>query len=239
MKTTYIIIFIIVLVGFIGSCGMQKTQLHDEYITTIGSLHEEKADVVSVHVRSGDACNHPTYAIWIETMNGDFLQTLFVTRSYATGNYAHAYIDGYRWAADSGKSVRPASLPYWKHKVDSENIPDAVTSATPEGSVMVQRNLTHDLQKFRVLLEVNQAWDNNAYWTNTKYPDSFEYRTSGQPSVIYAATVDVQSTFDTVYLNPIGHGHYAGENGYLYTDIRSLTTALDIFESVYVTFKKE
>jgi polyphosphate kinase len=38
-------------------------------------------------------------------------------------------------------------------------------------------------------------------------------------------------------LNPIGHGHYSGKNGKLFTDLSSLTTALKIVKSLKVKVK--
>jgi polyphosphate kinase len=38
-------------------------------------------------------------------------------------------------------------------------------------------------------------------------------------------------------LNPIGHGHYAGKDGLLYTDLSTFTTALKIAQSIKVVVK--
>jgi polyphosphate kinase len=38
-------------------------------------------------------------------------------------------------------------------------------------------------------------------------------------------------------LNPIGHGHYSGKDGKLYTDISTLTTAKNIAEKLTIRFK--
>jgi len=52
---------------------------------------------------------------------------------------------------------------------------------------------------FRVLLEVNQPWDWNAYWNNDKYLDEPDYKTSAQPSVVYAVTINLESMQDKVF----------------------------------------
>ena len=40
-------------------------------------------------------------------------------------------------------------------------------------------------------------------------------------------------------MNPIGHGHYAGENGELYTNLKTHTTALEIANQIKVLIDKE
>jgi hypothetical protein len=39
------------------------------------------------------------------------------------------------------------------------------------------------------------------------------------------------------YLNPIGHSHFSGADGELYTDISTLTTAKEIVNKVCVRIK--
>jgi polyphosphate kinase len=38
-------------------------------------------------------------------------------------------------------------------------------------------------------------------------------------------------------LNPIGHGHYAGKDGKLYTDLSTFTTALQIATEIKVVVR--
>jgi hypothetical protein len=87
-------------------------------------------------------------------------------------------------------------------------------------------------EPFRILLEVNQPWDWNKYWTNGKYPNNEAYKHSAQPSMVYAVTIDKnQSQF---YLNPVGHGDPKGESGKLYTNLTTITSAKEIFKYVSV-----
>jgi len=60
---------------------------------------------------------------------------------------------------------------------------------------------------------------------------------SCQPSLIYAVTINPNSD-EEYFMNPIGHGHYAGKDGNLYTDLGSFTTALNIVKKVNVKLKK-
>jgi hypothetical protein len=85
------------------------------------------------------------------------------------------------------------------------------------------------------LLEINQSWDWNQYWTNNKYPDNAAYKHSAQPSLIYAVTIN--SADSIYYMNPIGHGDPKGESGNLFTNIGTLSSAKEIFESIKIEIK--
>jgi hypothetical protein len=86
----------------------------------------------------------------------------------------------------------------------------------------------------KVFFEINQSWDWNEYWTNSKYPDDVDYKTSSQPSVVYSAVIDFDNPDKSYELRPIGHGHYSGKDGKIYPDLSTLTTALEIVERVKV-----
>lgn len=105
----------------------------------------------------------------------------------------------------------------------------------PKGKFTLS-NAVFDFAKYKVLLEVNQPWDWNRYWTNNKFPDSRAYSHSAQPSAVYAVTIN--ATDSEFYLNPIGNGNPAGETGKLYTNLSTLSTALDIFSSIKITINK-
>jgi len=51
---------------------------------------------------------------------------------------------------------------------------------------------------------------------------------------VYAVTIDPSDLMDEYVFNPIGHGHYSGKDGRLYTDLSTLTTALKIFTKISV-----
>jgi hypothetical protein len=87
------------------------------------------------------------------------------------------------------------------------------------------------------LIEVNQTWDWNEFWTNNKFPENSAYKHSAQPSLIYATTV--REGEHEFHLNPIGHGDAKGESGKLYTDISSITTAKNIFRAINIEINKQ
>jgi len=114
-------------------------------------------------------------------------------------------------------------------------IPDAYTGPTPQNNFVLEAKLDKPIQgKVILWLEINQPFDFNDYWHNQKYPDNNDYSTSGQLSVVYAAIIDFNSSVKEYYLNPMGHGHPTGENGTLFTDLSTLTTALKIVEKIKV-----
>lgn len=198
----------------------------------------------------GPAHNHPSMAVWLEDLEGNYIETLFVTQFVAKGVYPHGAISPARWSRDPGPARRPASLPYWAHKrgvrasdglyIPSPDspLPDAITAPTPAGSFRLNTaSSTRRTGKIRILLEINQPWDSNNFWTNNKFPGDTDYSTSLQPSLVYAAMIDLSELDDPVYLNPIGHGHPSGENGKLFTDLTTLTTAKEIIYSAKIRFK--
>ncbi len=194
---------------------------------------------------AGTQHNHPLMAIWIEDMEGNYLQTLYVAESIGKGVFRHGDASSGRWLP--GPIRRPAALPYWGHQrgVQAEDgyytpspaspIPDALTGPTPKSDFMVQSQIPSDTSsRFRVLFEINQSWDWNEYWTNNKYPSDMHYMTSSQPSLIYEASIDLGLGEQTHWLQPIGHGHWSGQNGNLYKDLSTITTALHIAASIQV-----
>lgn len=195
----------------------------------------------------GEAHNHPSFVLWAESLDGKFIQTLFITRAVGTSVYEHGNPSSGHW--EPGEIRRPASLPYWAHRRNVRSpdgllvpslenpVPDAYSGATPAGDFAVHARFDKDPPgQFRVLFEINQTWDWNEYWTNNKYPDNDEYKTSCQPALVYMVEVDMDNPLPGYTLKPIGHSHYAGENGELFADLSTLTTALNIVQSLTLRF---
>ena len=222
----------------ITSYGQKKVSL--EKITTNVN---GKGLSMKLDVKVGHEFNNPGLAIWIEDTEGNYIQDLYISESVATGVFDRAKNTSGKW--ESGNIRRPAALPYWSHKRnikaadglftpdESTAVPDAYSGATPVSNFQLVTKLDKSAEnKFRVVLEVNQSWDWNDHWTNGKYPNNSEYKTSSQPSLVYAVTVYMEDEFDTYFLNAIGHGHFAGENGNLYTDLSTLSTAKQILDKI-------
>ncbi|MDX9883088.1 MAG: hypothetical protein RBS73_13580 [Prolixibacteraceae bacterium] len=215
-------------------------------------IKNEKGQGISFEIefQKGKAHNHPSFVFWIEDLEGNFLQTLIVTQYVATGTYRHGYLAPGKWKDTVGPAERPATLPYWLHKRNVKNrqgtllptaeepVPDAYTAATPKADFILKTKADNQLpKKFRLLMEINQPWDPNAFWNNAKYPENWDYCSSLQPALVYVVTIDDENTEEEYSLNPVGHSHWTGENGKLYTDITSITTAKEIVKQIIVRLK--
>jgi len=194
----------------------------------------------------GESYNHPSFVLWIENLNGDYIKTLYVTKSYASGIFGYELVGDSIWKRNPGPSLQPAALPYWTYKKglieDKYLIPtpehpyiDAYTGATPKENFQIKSKFDLN-KKYKLMLEINQSWDWNKYWTNNKFPKSKAYSHSSQPSIIYS--VEINNKQNTFYMNPIGHGSPTGEDGNLYTDLSTLTTAKNIFKMIKVEKSK-
>lgn len=232
--------------------GQKKNKKSKQEKTdTINMLSASNRFDVQLIFHKGDGHNHPTFAIWSQDMNGELLETLFVTQYFASGIFAHADAGEGVWEKESGESLRPAALPYWSHKRNiisrdtlyvptPENpVPDALSGPTPKGNFVLNSSIRKNSpKKFWIMLEINQTWDWNDYWTNNKYPGNYNYKSSAQPSVVYAVEVDMDNlSSDPLKMEIIGHGHYAGDTGEMFKDTSTLSTALEIAKSIEIIIK--
>ena len=195
---------------------------------------------IELSLTKGKEFNHPLVAIWLETPSGQYIQTLYVSQSIATGFFAHADNTGERWKPGSRR--RPAALPYWSHKRNVKEadglyvptpataMPDAYTGPTPLKSfVLKSKSDSMLINEFVVVLEINQCFDFNRTWTTTRFPNDYQYATSGQPSLIYSSGTINPSKLESEYnLRLIGHGNPSGTDGNLFPDISGFTSALEI-----------
>jgi hypothetical protein len=250
MKKLSLLLLMFMLLVVVSACQsprLTKSTEADETVT-VTKLYDEHGSHFTITLTPGRHHNHPTFAIWIEDIYGSLVQTVFVTQSIATGYYRYGDAGDGTWLKTPGEAIRPAALPYWMHKREGFNpaepklpspdmpFPDAMTAATPPARLLLESKINLP-DVFRIVLEVNQPWDWNNHWTNSKFPGNVNYMTSAQPSVIYAVTVNLNDGFDVYHLNPIGHGSYDGSDGMLYTDLSTLTTALQIFTNLTVKLK--
>ncbi len=59
---------------------------------------------------------------------------------------------------------------------------------------------------------------------------------SGQPSTVWATKIYIGNTENRSSLKMIGHGHPSGQNGEVYSDLSTLDNALEIIESIQVSY---
>ena len=184
-------------------------------------------------------------AVWLEDEQGGYIQTMFVPKTIATGIFKYGSDASGKWVEAAKRA--PQTLPYWSHKrgiaasdglymPEPENpVADAYSGATPTTSFTLATRADGPLPaKFRVMFEINQNWDWNEYWTNDKYPGDKNYLNSAQPAVVYESMVDQKDLQDRYIMRPIGHSHPSGQTGELFTDLSTLTTALQIADSIVV-----
>lgn len=241
------ILTILFLIPLLLSCKSSKMtdQQAKEYLTVNS---EGKGPEVILEFAKGKEHNHPSFVFWAEDMQGNYIQTLFITVSLGTGVFGHGDASTGKWMP--GEITRPAAVPYWAHKrgvqtrdglympTKDNPIPDAYTGATPSTNFMIKTKFDRQPpESFRILFEINQSWDWNEYWTNNKYPDDKEYKTSCQPALVYLAEIDLKNPQEFYELKVIGHSHYSGKTGELFTDLSTITTALNIADGIKVSVK--
>ena len=239
----FIISLLLVMAGYRCS-GTRKTADTGQVETILTNI-DGKGISIEVEFIKGESHNHPLMAVWLEDADGRYIETLFVAESIGKGIFKHADKSSGQW--QEGPVRRPAALPYWGHQrgimaedgyyipTPENPMPDAVTGPTPAGNFTLQTKSTSTTPPvFKIMLEINQPWDWNNYWTNSKYPDDDNYKTSSQPAVVYEAVIDLNSAQKEYVMIPIGHSHYSGLDGSLSPDLRTLTTALEIVKSITV-----
>jgi len=246
MNRYYIIIAFLFLA--LNLNAQKKTQNNFDPVVFETNINGQGVEI-EIEFHKGSEFYYPLLAIWIEDLEGNYIQTLYVAQSIAKGVFNYGQVKDNRWVRESKR--RPAALPYWGHKYgfqaeDGYYLPtpenpvvDAYTGATPTTDFILKSKSDSELpQKFKILFEINQSWDWNEYWTNSKFPEEEQYRTSSQPALIYEAQIDLNSTVMEYEMNAIGHSHYSGKDGNLYDDLSTITTAFGISEKIIVRIKK-
>ncbi len=244
--------FIILIVASLtAACSSevvkQQTSASEQKIV-INSNIEGKGPEISVELYRGKTFYYPLMAIWLEDEAGNYLQTLYVPKAIATGIFKYGRQESNKWT--EGPKRAPQTLPYWSHKrgvkmsdglymPDQANpVADAYSGATPAGSFILNSHADKQINGvLRVMFEINQNWDWNEYWTNDRFPDDENYKMSCQPSLIYEAVFEQVNPGKGLKMKAIGHGHYSGKTGELFTDLSTLTTALGIADSIIVRIK--
>jgi hypothetical protein len=221
------------------------SQQKEREAEVLSTLSETKGTSLEIIFHKGKEHYHPLMAIWIEDTLGNYIHTLYVARSMAKGVFSHAQYKEGNWKP--GEKRIPSALPYWSHKRNipgpdslyiptADNpLPDAYTGATPKDDFILKTNVEDSVgEKFKVLFEINQAWDWNKYWYNSRYPGNKEYLKSAQPALVYEAIIDQTDEKNNFSMKPIGHSHPYGATGKLFRDLSTLSSALKIAEQITI-----
>lgn len=243
--TAFLILVTLCPLNLLAQNSAKDTQIERITVNT-----EAEGTNLEITFRPGRGHNHPSFAIWLEAPDGQYIETLFVTAYVATGVFRFGSIESGKW--EPAPVQRKAALPYWGHKRGVINefgnfipsvkapLPDAITGPTPKGAFVLHARSGRILQgDFRVLIEINQTWDWNPFWHNNKFPEDAEYRTSAQPAVVYAADFKAGEYDKSAEFRPIGRSHHSGASGELYTDLHTLTTAMEIAGLITVKIREK
>lgn len=227
-----------------GTRLAQRQKMTD--VVTNGS---GKGQEIEVRFYGGPSLYYPLMAVWLEDEQGGYIQTLFVPKAVATGTFKYGSNAAGRWVEAARRA--PQTLPYWAHKrgvkapdglymPDPEHpVPDAYTGATPVTSFVLATRADKPLpERFRVMFEINQNWDWNDYWTNDRYQGDNNYLNNAQPAVVYETDIDLGNLSERYVMQPVGHSHPTGATGELFTDLSTLTTALQIADSIVVSVRQ-
>jgi len=214
----------------------------------VNSNEEGKGPALEIELVPGKEFYYPLFAVWIEDIEGEYIQTLYVARSVATGVFKYGRAEKGEWKESPKRA--PQTLPYWAHKrgirasdglympEPANPVADAYTGPTPVAGFILQSRADSELPvKFRLMFEINQNWDWNEYWTNDKYPGDENYMMSCQPALVYQAVIDQNNPEVEYLLKPVGHSHYSGKTGELFPDLSTITSALEIADSIIVRLK--
>jgi len=230
----YVFIFVLFVLS-ITTSGQEQVI----YTNTKG-----EGEPYTVTFTPGESFYYPLIAVWMEDSAGNFLQTLYVPNSVAKGTFTFGMIKDNTY--QPGPKRLPAALPYWGHKrgvmandslyfpTPEKPVPDAYSGASPTSAFVLHTRTDYPTPKTGyIFVEVNQSWDWNQYWNNRKFPQNNAYKASAQPALVYRLALE-QVSEKPVAMKLIGHSHHAGENGRLFKDLSSFTTALTIFDEITV-----
>jgi hypothetical protein len=186
--------------------------------------------------------NAPQIAIWVEDVQGKYISTVYVSRKIAMQS----------WKMNGG-NPRKEALPHWQYSrsnidgvsgatshggLDIRPLADGISGATPRGSFDVKLRPKDVLQQFVVKIEVNHSVDFNDYYPETAKEGDADYsggkEGSGQPALIYAATVDLSSGETSFEAFLTGHSSPDGTSRDVDINTSKLTTALSIVKRITV-----
>jgi mono/diheme cytochrome c family protein len=204
--------------------------------------------------------NRPQMAFWLEDASGAYVATIFATRRTAVQDWRAGF------GEKRELIKRPSSLPVWArkhaergvepkslcgachglHKRPKKDATDpalaAMTGATPKSGFAREWTLLPGIKpgRYVVRAEINHSKDFNAAYPGNAGEGEAIWSGgsmgSGQPSLVYEGTIVIGGDPSSATLERIGHGHPSGASGEVFRGLESLTTALEIVESIRVEF---
>ncbi len=184
----------------------------------------------------------PQMAVWIEDTKGNYLETLYVTKRASNSSYLQSLFGG-------EEVRRPEALPHWSFSrgikssdglmmpTSAQPIADALTGATPVSSFDLRTVTDVKYEQVVVKFEVNRSFDFNEVYHRNAFPDDAVYSGSGssaQPSLIYAASLNLNGGERYHFMSLIGRGHHSGKDGKVHQDLSGITTAQEMVSRIIV-----
>lgn len=168
----------------------------------------------------------PQAAVWLEDEEGNYIQTLYVTKKAEKKSWFFSPEEG-----------RPESLPVWYHAASykaeksykPKNHPeelDAVTSATKSKNFSFTARIEPD-KAYVIKAEFNTSYDYNDFYTKKNSG------VNGQPSVIYSEKIPAGFS-GSIPLTLSGTGSLSGNDGGIYPLTDQFTTARTIVKNITV-----
>jgi hypothetical protein len=206
---------------------------------------------IAVTVRPGSAYSHkvkfglfsatlvPQMAIWIETTEGRFVDTIYVSGKTA------------KWSA-AGGARRPETLPVWSHARGSalsdglavpnkaKRLPDAVSGATPKAAFTMVWKVPAGLApgSYRIRAELNSSYDwNEAYPDKLPKTDPHYSEVNGQPSIVWECALELGGAAVETELEMVGTGALRGEDGAVTPGLEGITSAHDLAASIRAEYR--
>jgi len=73
----------------LNSCRSPRSSVLKQPADTLYTNKEEAGPGLVFYFEKGESFNHPLMALWVEDTSGNYLQTLYVAESIASGTYGH------------------------------------------------------------------------------------------------------------------------------------------------------
>lgn len=225
-----------------------------QYVETIYTHFDKQGQGLSIDIKAGPhytgpgavilgvtTTGTPQMAIWLEDTQGNYLDSLYVTKKASNSSYIQSLF--------SEEEVRrPEALPHWSFARGIQThdglmapskahpVADAITGATPLSSFDVRTQMKLNHKEVVVKLEINRSFDYNEYYSKDAFPNDVIYSGSGnsaQPSLVYATDLNLSGD-RYKFMKLIGRGHHSGKDGLLYDDLSGITTAKEMLNRVII-----
>jgi hypothetical protein len=216
----------VVLTGFLIGTGCASSEVALEF-----SIYQQR----QVYEESiyGEP---PQFAIWLENMESNEVQTVVVTRRTATGVF-------------EGRAAVPVSLPAWivafREETGRDDFPsprrpadnvDAISMPTPVVDEIVASINVQEGTQWYYYVEVNVSGDFNSSFP-AFFPDgSLDRYGNGQPSIIYRGEITAQPGRQSTP-ELIGRTEQLFFSEEIIPDLSGIESARDLFSRIQVVCK--